>query len=668
MLLSSPSGNRIAIGSLLVSCLFFFCSNDSPVHKRIYNGGSGRWTGTLRSEQKFNGISGHSERTVVANFTNAIPLCYIEDLGGTPADDKGTGTHTFHSEGIVNGIKFSTTDCSGTGEVQLLSITFNEDEKNYSIGVNSTACNGKTINHLVGTEDVYGPDITTIDINNEPLGSDPNVLAGTKTETVETGGGPLVTTITWHLVRVQDDVELIITPVDYNTWLPKPGINEMSYGSEITINLKLQGKNGKPLNQKATSFELRLSGTSREPGMTINYPLNPLNPTLPDLRFLPQPNSNIEEEFQFMTINCTGCTTASVKVDAFDGGGYSTLTAVAVLADKRRITGNLLVSGGPLETLLPKRNGSIIAQSWLDANGNPGDYDDNEKSKNNSNNGDGLTAYEEYRGVIAEGVFKRLDPQKKELGVAMPRSVIPNFSEGINWFKTSSEIEVVKFYIHEIAADRRLNKNYATGHFYDQYALVMVTGPLPPGVGGRAYTNNDDPAIPAQTPRVVIDLDQIHTIYMLITNGIRVSLPFTEDEMVASTIAHEISHGVNVAHHGDLPDVASPLIANNNTSPVRHIYDVNGTEITTRPFTIARTIGSAGSQESGDLSCFMAYNPYCVWAYTPGVNGTEEFRQVPSMSLGRLLCKSDAPTGLNTMQGYFGKATNGYCISQIRLK
>ena len=36
-------------------------------------------------------------------------------------------------------------------------------------------------------------------------------------------------------------------------------------------------------------------------------------------------------------------------------------------------------------------------------NGNPGEMDDEETTPGNSNNGDGLSAYEEYRGLISEG-------------------------------------------------------------------------------------------------------------------------------------------------------------------------------------------------------------------------------------------------------------------------
>ncbi|HSU28152.1 MAG TPA: hypothetical protein VLJ68_07210 [Chitinophagaceae bacterium] len=685
MLPSSPSGNRITVHFLPVICLLLFYSYKIPVHKHFQNGGSGRWTGTVTYKESMTSLLGPSERTITASFANAIPFCYIDELGGQASDDKGVGSHTYHAESIIEGKKFAITDCSGNGQAQLLAITFNEDEGMYSIGVNSNECNGKIVSLVDATVQDYGPDSKGVDIFKQTLGPDHNVLDGTKIEKRDMGVGTLVMTTTWHFVRVQDDVELIITPVDYDKWLPKPGIDEMSAGSEISINLKLQGKHGKPLNQKARSFELRLSATSREPGITINYPLKPMNPPLPDLRFVTQPNSNMAEEFQFMTVNCTGCTTANVKVDAFDGGGYSTLTAVAVLADGRRVTGNLLVSGGSAETSLPKRNGSMIAQSWLDANGKPGDYDDNETSKDNKNNGDGLTAYEEYRGVMSEGVYKRLDPRKKELGVTMQKTLFNEFSEGLNWFETASDIKIVRFnYLVEIGMDRRFNRNYSQGHSYDQDALRLNKVGLPNNVAGKAFTTlSATPDIPSNTTIIVISTDNIKQNYQNWTgwaqsNGLQ--LRWTEREYLAQTIAHEMGHGVKVWHHGDDANVPQGETAPQGGNPVYHIFDRNGIEIKDRPYTIPgndRVCPCNTSQAGGDLSCVMAYIDVCDWVRISYADGSIGLFQSPLLAIGKNFCSGKDGTGVNagthTVSGvaynnYFGKAANGACIGQITLK
>src|SRR5689334_21466358 len=148
---SSPSGNRIAVCSLLVIGLFVLCSHKTLPHKKVLNGATGRWTGTVSYRESYTGITGNSERTIVATFTNAIPQCYIDELKGKESDDKGVGSHTYHAESIIEGKKFAVTDCSGQVEAQLLGVTFNEEEGTYSIGVNSTECNGKTVSLVDAT-------------------------------------------------------------------------------------------------------------------------------------------------------------------------------------------------------------------------------------------------------------------------------------------------------------------------------------------------------------------------------------------------------------------------------------------------------------------------------------------------------------------------------------
>ncbi|MBL0130435.1 MAG: hypothetical protein IPP43_04345 [Chitinophagaceae bacterium] len=59
-----------------------------------------------------------------------------------------------------------------------------------------------------------------------------------------------------------------------------------------------------------------------------------------------QPNGEISDNFQSITIRCPGgCITGAVKIGSYDGGGWTTLRAVAVMEDDTRIVGQLLVTG-----------------------------------------------------------------------------------------------------------------------------------------------------------------------------------------------------------------------------------------------------------------------------------------------------------------------------------
>ncbi|TAL47373.1 MAG: hypothetical protein EPN92_04950, partial [Chitinophagaceae bacterium] len=436
-----------------------------------------RWTGHVTSEEittiSAPGWVGNTKRTGQADFINALPTMYREeDDTSDLSDNKGTGNHTYHAESTMNGVS-CVTDCEGAGHSELHSVVINEEENTYDIEAEFPVCKGTTCAADGGTRE-YGPEGFGIIVSNHRL-LDKDMLSGTQTTTGELPGGygTFTKTITWHLERVKEplDVELIVkpegSPKGYEDWVPEPGLNELNKGKVMNISLELRGKNGKPLKVKAESFELHLSNTSREPGITINYPVEPDKKQLPDLRFLMHPGIESIDEDQSITVGSPDGKTGKALIASYDGGGWATLTVEAILKDKRHIKGQLFKSGGEEEILIPKRNsGKKIALAWSKANKDPDDMDDEEEVKDNSHNGDGLTAYEEYRGVIAGGKYTRLDPNKKEVGILATKTDFSLFNQGIGWFKNASNLEPVRFDFdrNEIAQDGRLNKNGKTNH------------------------------------------------------------------------------------------------------------------------------------------------------------------------------------------------------------
>lgn len=687
-------------GLMTIAFTFFFINSTHKeiVHTPCKTEGTSRWTGEITMQEitiiSVPGWTGKSERNVHASFINALPTLYRDDettdLNFT--DDKGPGSHSFHGEATLAG-RTCVTDCQGSGKAELHTVVVNEGTNTYDIEVVSPECKGTTCADEGGTKE-YGPESLSVIVSDHPLGANKDVLAGTKTETGELAGsmGTFTRTISWHFVRVkEDDVELIVTPEGYDkagakkkydSWLPEPGRNEMIKGSVMTINLKLQGKDGKPLKVKAESFELRLSGTSTEPGITINYPVEPDPKQLPDLRFLLLPNIESVDEDQFISISSPDGITGKTYIASYDGGGWTTLTVEAILKDKRHILGKLLVSNGERDIRIPKRDPNAhIAEAWLKANGNPGEIDDKEKSDGNKNDGDGLTAYEEYRGVISEGKFKRLDPNKKEVGILATQTDFSLFNEGIGWFKNASDLNPVRFDFDkdEIGGNGRLNANKKTAHSYDQYAIYVLNG----GAGGGGtlgitYTRTNAPDIPAQIIGVVIDWNALQSAYQRRINEAKPLTPkFTLKEYLNQTVAHELGHSINIWHHGvDIrynynatKDRWDPLIVPNISDKIR-IFDRNGNLITTRPYSIEVIGGQNGTVEGGDISCMMNYYPYYHWGYTKGADGAQIYNQEPLLSLGRIFCKTKNGTGINATQLYFGNADPKYgnCLSQIKLK
>lgn len=672
-----------------VVMIIFLSSNDLQKNKHTpFPGGISRWSGTITFEERYTGITGKSERHVSASFINALPTLHrnIETTDFNFTDDKGTGSVTYHGETIIDGKKFGTTDCQGSGQTELHEVVVDETDNVYHFHVIGPACSGTSVSTLDGKTEPYGPEFTDITISDRPL-VNKDLLSGTKTDVVDLGGdlGTVTRTTTWNLERSANDVELIITPQNYDNWLPEPGKNEVTVGSVMNISLKLQGRNGNPLSTKAKAFELHLLNTSQEPGITLNAPINP-TVDLPDLRFMLQPNGEISDNFQSITIRCPGgCITGAVKIGSYDGGGWTTLRAVAVMEDDTRIVGQLLVTGGTTEITIPKRDpGSKIATSWLNANDNPGEMDDKEYSTGNSNDGDGLTAYEEYRGVISEkefgprnpNKFGRLDPNKKELGIMVKRAELPQFSEGIKLFEHASFIKVVRFFETEIPQNRILNKNALSAHSYVQYVQKLEKGTLNGDAVGENQPVTITAKIPAKSERVVIDITKIKYNYRqqvaaIAASNIRqhtnIRLPYTETEEIANTVAHELAHGVNIDHHG-LPSIQPNITVPERSVDIYHIYDDRQTEITDRPLLIQGIIGIKGNDESGDTSCIMTYTSLYQWAFRVGNDGSLNYYSVPLLPKGKNLCTSTEGTGMNANDRYFGDGTYGNCLGHIKLR
>lgn len=608
----------------------------------------GSWTGTLRLHEKAKTITGWSEKTITVSILN----------------NRGTGTIRYEDEMIIEGKSMGKSDCQGDGVVELVSVLLNPYDSTYEISTIGPTCSSGS--NPWGY--AHGNGISVLDHKF----TDAGVLSGTESKTVTIPGdlGTATTTITWHLVRVVSKVELIITPADYDSWLPVPGRDELTKGSVMNIDLALQDAGGGPPSLKAISFELRLLNTSAEPGITINAPLTPLN-NLPDIRFLPQGNAYPGNNFQHLEIPCRNCTNVTAAVAAYDGGGWTALTAEATLEDNSKVKGVLLMPGGPHEVPIPKRSpGSKIASSWLAENNNPQENDDSESSAGNTNYGDGLSAYEEYRGVIAEGSFKRLDPMKKEVGIKIKKAEIPLFAEGIAKLETASDLKVIRFFENEIGADRKLNKNFKTANVYKQYALFLQKGTLT-GDLGKSFGG---PGIPMQISKTVIDQNRIRLAYqdrLAEARSINTTLSYTEHDLFATVTAHELSHSINVPHHGSL----TPNSLNLNITAARtavRIFDYNGNEITARPYNITGRGGDKGNEQSGDVNCYMVNNALCEWAVTTTIDSVF-FYQVPLIPLGTKLCNSKEGTGLNRKDAngnnnYFGDAVNGNCLHWIRLK
>jgi hypothetical protein len=244
---------------------------------------------------------------------------------------------------------------------------------------------------------------------------------------------------------------------------------------------------------------------------------------------------------------------------------------------------------------------------------------------------------------------------------------------------------VIKFTEDEIDTDRKFNRNKMTSNVYEQYVLRIDTGQTSKFAAGENRPVSLDVMLPFQSQLIVINTRYLNAFYTEQSAAAlqdHVTMPYTLNELIASTVAHEIAHGVNVNHHGDGPaDYPTTEIWEGRGN--YHVFKSSGQEIPVSQWTYDASLqthyyklfGSIGSripvsQESGNLSCIMCYTSMFNWCYTRDANGVNNFHMLPILAVGKIFCTNGNATGINLKPYYFGPAMNGRgnCFSQIQLR
>ncbi|NML23913.1 hypothetical protein HHL16_23735 [Pseudoflavitalea sp. G-6-1-2] len=549
-----------------------------------------------------------------------------------------------------------------------------------------------------------GQDEGMIQVEFQPL-KDPNILSGEIIERIDNpptvnggtissdklvywqeltpvmqAGGYSETILKWTFTKLPDDVELIITPENYDKWLPQPGSSEQDHGATMNVRLNLKPKEGQTLKAKAASFKVILNNTSEEPGIAINYPAVKPDKNLPDIRILAAGQSTPVNNGQQITLPANDGESAEATLASYDGGGYTTLTAEAVLTDGRVIKGKLLKPSGTTEVLIPKRNGQrLIASAWTTKDPSSSDTEDNETSKGNQNNGDGLSAYEEYRGVFSGGKHIRLSNKKKELLVQIADKDLVHFKPGLSLLASAAGIEALPLTEKELSKNRLLNINSNSGKNGDQYALLLLNQPIGSASEKQNYgttgINLPKPKYGKtirESEKTIVDVAEITRSYAeqeAVVKKAKDQMPYTLQEEISSTVAHELAHGLNVYHHGDAgSDAARPI---NYTGKVKVVaFGSEGDKpLPYKQDTLFTSkIGLQGGESSGNLSCIMVYTNYFQWAADIKKGEHIHYHAVPLLPVGKIFCTAPDATGINKNPHYFGKATRGNCLAQLKIK
>ncbi len=374
--------------------------------------------------------------------------------------------------------------------------------------------------------------------------------------------------------------------------------------------------------------------------------------SLPDVFFTDADNSDYIMGDDAVSENLRYTVCQSIETDKISGDTYTAKLRVMDGAASAKLQAYVKVGGlwyaaaakgdtadsDGIHLLLPLDKDHDGLQDTWEKQWGAGDPDaDDDSIMGNPNRGDGLTVFEEYRGVYAQGRHFRLSPVYIDVFVHdYSGNYNPHLREVGSLFR-QQEINLWRLAGNEFKYDCI---NYDDGEHKngDQYIIVVMDLNQCPGVSMEdqvaGFTTIGPPG------------RNHNTLIMLGASSMFNFALNTADSDTVGTLAHEIGHQMGLPHHGDTEGLRT----------------LNGKEV---------WIACLGGQHSGDEDCFMKYN--CAQKFIA-------LDWVPQTNLGRWLSGGklvdytdpykkrthfcNTPHG----SGQCGDATEGGCLGKIKIK
>ena len=390
---------------------------------------------------------------------------------------------------------------------------------------------------------------------------------------VNEGAKPLMlvktVTVSWHLTLEGREAKVVFEPQGYDSWLPTAGV--AGAGAPLTVKVRIK----EPEGAKGL-ITIRLADVSAQKGVCLNAPVE--GETDPDLRLAPggtgvwvSPDgreARTEDEVREVT----------VAVHPNDFGAFGKLEAVAAVQVKGKVEESRAVFDalGTDWLALPRDDdGNRIADSWEKTMGGTGmdAAADADEEPNSDTPGDGLSAYEEYRGAYVKGRHTRFDPRRKDLFLYDPDALARTSPLER---ATGLAVHYLDLFEMNITRDpaRVVNFNAGLHHLVDQHGIWVHEGAAPGDLLGAALpqTGPDGKGRPNGPPRsvnpwVVVDAEKVRSGLAVYVENFRQDLAealsgtgrapdaaWFEEQVAARlgmTTLHEICHGLAVDHHGE---------------------------------------------------------------------------------------------------------------------
>jgi len=375
---------------------------------------------------------------------------------------------------------------------------------------------------------------------------------------------PITYRVTYSISTRDKRPRVVLEPGDgYAKWIPE--LAEQDEGNTISVTARIIDP---PDAEGSIRFELR--DVSKEPGKCLNHPTQNAQ-TSPDLKI---PSAKNSEELDVAEGEQTAqskddVVDARVVVQADDWGAYGKLYAIATInlgGQDVEVPAVYEATGTAYLTLPKDEDDNSIADEWQRKNGVSscgGDSDDDQRPEGRGP-GDGLSVYEEYRGLRVQGKHQRLDPKIKDLFVYDQHDLVADsYLEAITEPLKVHYMQPAEMGIGAGGNGRVVNFNHDRYHLVHQHGLHVVRDQ---GGGrynwGLCHGRTLGPPVTAD-PKVSIYVDQIgrdiRQTYQDNKNVIMDELmPFRPDEAwlqghirdaTRMVTAHECCHGLGISHH-----------------------------------------------------------------------------------------------------------------------
>ena len=158
------------------------------------------------------------------------------------------------------------------------------------------------------------------------------------------------------------------------------------------------------------------------------------------------------------------------------------------------------------------------------------------------NQGDGLTLFDEYRGLLTRKGFARLLPQFQEV---MGENRIGDMAvEGLDLLRTTTGVHGIDLSPGSLGPNREAIK-IRTILSTAQCGVLLQTGDLGASGTAGACLPVD---VPSKSPKMV---EKVLVEEILVRQNNHPAWKGLGREMLAYTVAHEIGHALGLPHHGD---------------------------------------------------------------------------------------------------------------------